>query len=1233
MGERQKYFLGLDCGTSSAGWAVTDENYNLLRKRGKALWGMRLFDEAKTAADRRLARSNRRRKARAQSRIKLLQMLFSEEIAKVDPDFYIRLRESFFLEEDKRGFSESTKCSKNTLFNDENYQDRDYHKKYPTIWHLRKALIEAVNDNTKHFDIREYYLAIEHILKHRGHFLREGKIEGGAGDFGKIWAEFCETARDCGFELSSDSQLAEELLKQKTSKSDKKKRIAQEIFERGEEEFSGDEKELAGLLGGSKVSLKKLFATEIDEDEKLSFAEGSFEDNLPKIEDYLADTENGIDLVWAAKRVYDYVYLSDLLAGSKTLSEAMVRNYDKHKEDLKKIKDAIRSNKEIYDKFFKTKRVGSNKEICYSAYINKAYTEDSKGRKKTHSIGQDLVNKELKKIFAEIGFKGEVAKEAENGTLLPKQRGYAKGIIPQQIHHNELQIVLQKLETDFPSFANVTKGEPNDYNTKSKKIERIHDFRIPYYCGPMKTRSSKKEFTWASEEVKEIVRPWNYCELVNLGARADGFIRRMTNECTYLIGEEVLPKNSLAYQKYMVLNELNNLKINGRRIDNEIKQKIFSRGYLDGELTGNITLKKLKKWMSSCGVMQDGDELSGTNEVKILPKLSTAADFRRTLGDNYAKEYLQEKLEKVVELIVILGNEREMLKEKIVQELRCGKEEAEKLSRLKYKDWGRFSAKFLKGINAPVNGTPMSILDALWVTSNNLMELLGGEFKFKQAVDRANEKPGENTKNEISYEQVKELYCSPAVKRTVWQTIKIIQELKTVMGVAPQKIFLEVARGADKGESKVKISRRKDLIDKYKKIKDGEAVELLKNLDEKCEDQALRSKKLFLYYQQMGKCAYCGRHIDLEGLNNHEYCDIDHIYPRSKTKDDSVTRNLVLVHSGENREKANDYPVSEGIRTKMKGIWESWRRAELITKEKYDRLTRSTELTSDELAGFIARQIVETSQSVKAIRDLIEQNMRGTKVVLVKAGSVSDLRRFYGYNGDPLNKLAPMPEFIKVRELNDIHHAKDAYLNIVAGNVMNSTFTDNPYTWVKRKKDAGYSYSIRTERLFRKSENYKLSDNVVSNMPEVKGWSFADSIAIVSRNMKRNDVLWTRMNHMFSATNGGSAMDRQCVGKSKALLPAKSTDKRLQNTEKYGGYNGANGAYFALIQSVDGKRRIISIPIIAMNCAEDYVKNSYDNAKIILGRIDFMSKLKINGFPIHLSGKPAIDYYFILRFR
>lgn len=43
------YYLGLDMGTSSVGWAVTDIHYKLLRAKGKDLWGVRLFDEAETA--------------------------------------------------------------------------------------------------------------------------------------------------------------------------------------------------------------------------------------------------------------------------------------------------------------------------------------------------------------------------------------------------------------------------------------------------------------------------------------------------------------------------------------------------------------------------------------------------------------------------------------------------------------------------------------------------------------------------------------------------------------------------------------------------------------------------------------------------------------------------------------------------------------------------------------------------------------------------------------------------------------------------------------------------------------------------------------------------------------------------------------------------------------------------------------------------------------------------------
>ena len=58
------YLIGLDMGTSSVGWAVTDMEYHILKQKGKALWGIRLFDAAQTAAARRVFRTNRRRNER-----------------------------------------------------------------------------------------------------------------------------------------------------------------------------------------------------------------------------------------------------------------------------------------------------------------------------------------------------------------------------------------------------------------------------------------------------------------------------------------------------------------------------------------------------------------------------------------------------------------------------------------------------------------------------------------------------------------------------------------------------------------------------------------------------------------------------------------------------------------------------------------------------------------------------------------------------------------------------------------------------------------------------------------------------------------------------------------------------------------------------------------------------------------------------------------------------------------
>lgn len=68
----KEYYLGLDMGVSSVGWAVTDENYHLIRAKGKDLWGIREFDEAETAEQRRAHRISRRRRQREVARIGLL---------------------------------------------------------------------------------------------------------------------------------------------------------------------------------------------------------------------------------------------------------------------------------------------------------------------------------------------------------------------------------------------------------------------------------------------------------------------------------------------------------------------------------------------------------------------------------------------------------------------------------------------------------------------------------------------------------------------------------------------------------------------------------------------------------------------------------------------------------------------------------------------------------------------------------------------------------------------------------------------------------------------------------------------------------------------------------------------------------------------------------------------------------------------------------------------------------
>ena len=177
MEDSKKLFVGLDVGTDSVGWAATDQDFNLLRLKGKTAWGARLFSAANSAKDRRGFRTSGRRLARRKERVRLLNTLFDPLISKKDPTFLLRLANSSLQNDDQLKPADARVDCPLFISKDE---EKRFYKKFPTIWHLRKALME--NDDFAFSDIRFLYLAVHHIIKYRGNFLKEGEIKIGEFD-------------------------------------------------------------------------------------------------------------------------------------------------------------------------------------------------------------------------------------------------------------------------------------------------------------------------------------------------------------------------------------------------------------------------------------------------------------------------------------------------------------------------------------------------------------------------------------------------------------------------------------------------------------------------------------------------------------------------------------------------------------------------------------------------------------------------------------------------------------------------------------------------------------------------------------------------------------------------------------------------------------------------------------------------------------------------------------------
>lgn len=1200
------YSVGLDIGTGSVGWAVIDSNYRIKRAKGKNLIGVRLFDPAQTAEERRGFRTTRRRLSRRRWRLRLLNEIFSPELVKIDENFLPRLRYSWVNPKDTVNPQFNDGLLGNATVFGSSAADKAYHQKYPTIYHLRLALM---NDTEKH-DLREIYLAIHHAIKYRGHFLMTGDIDSAnvfdAADFIEILKSM-RLDEETAVVLGGDATAFEAALTNKSVNRTKRVEEALATLEIENDKASKNAVKaiLAGIVG-NKLNLNNAFSLDVnDKNDKdqlkdVNFSDADYADKIQAIFDlgYLDDDQQS--LVDQFKIVYDGIIVKDLLGAQTSISAAMVKLYETHHEQLVQLRQLRnRYTKKDFDE-------------NYKLWI----TADSDGtRQKPKEYFKKLLQEsELPQKDALLD---KLELDQAQGQFLPVQRSKENGSIPHQLHLNEVHSIIQHQAQYYPFLQ-----ETYD-NHQLTKIEELLTFRVPYYVGPLVSETeSQHQFKddaknhWMVRKNTQTITPWNFNEAVDKDASAKKFIDRLTGTDTYLIGEPTLPKNSLVYQKYNVLQELNNLRLDGQRLDVTLKQDIFEHVF-KAKLT--VSKNDVIEYISSV-LGREKIALTGfADTTKFNSNLGSYHYLRQALGESFITSHKVDELDEIITLQTVFEDKSVLANQLATMQLDLTQQQIDKLTTKHWTGWGRLSHKLLTtpvvnnvGKILPNEFDNMSIkhsiIDTLFATQLNLMEIINNNQDLYEVREWITEENQDTEDGENVYDLIQNLAGGKEIKRGITQSFRILDDIVRAMGEEPERVYLEFARETQ--DSKRTVSRQQRLIEKYKGHAD------LKELQAKLNEEAsekFKDDRLYLYYLQQGKDLYTGNDLNIDNLVNY---DIDHIVPQAYTKDNSFD-NRVLVSQGANREKSNAEGVPNAIRQRCKGLWQKLLKDGFMTRAKYNNLTMN--ISEKQKERFIARSLVETRQIIKNVAQLIDARFKDTKAVPIRASLTGDMRRYIAVK--------------KIRDLNDYHHAHDALMIATVGE-----YIENKGFFKKGElsDNAGNAYNIyakewlaraRKNVYYGRANPYSFVIGSMQNatrglvdletgelVPEQNDFWNQDNWNYLHKVLFWKNILVTRKTNIkHNRLYGETILSKDDVNKNNKKVIKRDKNKE---SELYGGFTKVESSAMMLVRA-DGKNRLFNVPVMIANQI-DHQQLTIDEYVKSLGIKKFEKILK---YPIPLKSK------------
>ncbi len=506
-------------------------------------------------------------------------------------------------------------------------------------------------------------------------------------------------------------------------------------------------------------------------------------------------------------------------------------------------------------------------------------------------------------------------------------------------------------------------------------------------------------------------------------------VERMRGPCTFEANEVRAAKASYSFQLFNLLQRVNHIRIisedGARSLDEAERKRIIELAHDKKEVTYAQIRKHLGLPITHTfnGVRYENGSADEQEKKTKIKDLDTYHKIRKCIESISKDAFLQlthDNLDSIGEALC-----KNQSDEKIISELSDAHIPENIISALlelpNFAKFGHLSVKACK-----------KILPFLYdgFTYDKACEMAGYDFKAQEKDLQLYLPPLPIDEREIT---------SPVVKRSVSQTIKVVNAIIREMGTSPTYINIELAR---------ELSRDFNDRNKIKKAQDENAEANEKLMNRLLNEYGVRNPtgqdliKMKLWQEQDGRCIYSGEAIEIERLTEPGYVDIDHIIPYSICFDDRMV-NKVLVLAKENRQKGNNLPMQ---------YLQGKKREEFVIRVNQSNLRWAKKVnllkeTLPEDAEWKQRNLQDTQFIAAYLRGYIERNLifspfnsdKKRHVTAVNGAITSYVRRRWGVR--------------KLRENGDLHHAVDA---VVIGCITQKLINQiSRYSYYKETKDNG----------------------------------------------------------------------------------------------------------------------------------------------------------------------------------